>query len=140
MLKHRYMLECDHGYPPANLGPMFTDDAVWENTQLFGRHEGRTAIEAFFADVSAQIMFAAHLALNDIIEVDGDTATGKWRMLMPCTMNEDGKPVSRLILGDYEERYVRKNGVWLFRSIDFFINFNTPIAEGWAGTEAVRAR
>ena len=140
MLKHRYMLECDHGYQPEKLGAMFTEDAVWENTQVFGRHEGRVAIEAFFAGISSQIVFAAHLALNDIIEVDGDTATGKWRILMPCTMMEDGKKVSRWILGDYQESYVRKNQVWLFQSINFFINFNTPEYESWAGTEAVRPR
>lgn len=138
-LKHRYMLACDHGYPPATLGPMFADDAIWENAQLFGRHEGRAAIEAFFAGVSSQIVFAAHLALNDIIEVNGDTATGKWRMLMPCTMNEGGTKVSRWLLGDYDETYVRQNQIWLFQSINFFINFNTPQSESWAGSEAVRS-
>ncbi|QOF75491.1 nuclear transport factor 2 family protein (plasmid) [Aminobacter sp. SR38] len=139
-LKHRYMLECDNGYKPEKLGLMFAQDAIWENSQVFGRHEGRHAIESFFARVSSQIVFAAHLALNDIIDVEGDTATGQWRMVMPCTIMEDGKSVSRWILGDYEEVYVRQNGVWLFQNVNFFMNFNTPVDESWVGTEMLRPR
>ncbi|MEQ8347903.1 MAG: nuclear transport factor 2 family protein [Sneathiellaceae bacterium] len=136
-LKHVYMQYCDLGYKPAQLGPLFADDAVWTNA-VFGHHDGRKAIEAFFGGISAQIVFAAHLALNFIIDVDGDTATGKWRILMPCTMMEDGKQVSRWILGDYDEAYIRRNGTWMFKKIDFVINFNVPQGESWAGTEQVR--
>ncbi len=137
-LKHVYMAYCDLGYPPQKLGPLFTDDAVW-TSDVFGHHEGRAAIEAFFAGVSSRIVFAAHLALNGIIEVDGDTATGTWRMLMPCTMEEDGRKVGRWILGDYDETYARRNGVWRFSRIDFFINFNITAEESWVGAEAIRA-
>lgn len=57
---------------------------------------------------------------------------------MPCTMMEDGQQVSRWILGDYDEEYVRQDGVWMFRKIDFLVNFNVPSLESWAGTEIVR--
>ncbi len=136
-LKHIYMQHCDLGYPPEKLGPLFIDEAVWTSA-VFGHHAGRKAIETFFGGISAQIVFAAHLAMNFIIDVDGDQASGQWRILMPCTMMEDGKQVSRWILGDYEERYVRRDGVWLFEKIDFLVNFNVPSLESWAGTEAVR--
>jgi hypothetical protein len=78
------------------------------------------------------------LAMNFIIDVDGDKATGKWRLLMPCTFMEDGKKISRWILGDYDELYERRNGKWLFSKIDFVVNFNVPSLESWAGSEAVR--
>lgn len=133
-LKHVYMRYCDLGYPPAKLGPLFVADAIWTSAD-FGRHVGRPAIEAFFAGVSSQIVFAAHLAQNFIIDVNGDSATGRWRILMPCTMMEDGKKVSRWMLGDYEEEYVRRNGAWLFKTIDFLVNFNVPSLESWAGRE-----
>lgn len=136
-LKHVYMNYCDIGYPPDKLGPLFTEDAVWDGGE-FGRHEGRKAIEAFFDAVSADIVFAAHLALNEIIEVEGDWATGKWRILMPCTMMTDGQKEGRWILGDYVEEYARQDGRWLFKSIDFFVNFNVPHAEGWAATGVIR--
>ena len=136
-LKHVYMNWCDLGYPPEKLGPLFETEAVWTSA-VFGHHSGRAAIEEFFGGVSAQIVFAAHLAMNFVIDVDGDTATGKWRILMPCTMMEDGQKVSRWILGDYEEEYVRADGTWLFRKIDFLVNFNVPSLESWAGQETVR--
>ncbi|WP_416899134.1 MAG: nuclear transport factor 2 family protein [Minwuia sp.] len=136
-LKHVYMNHCDLGYQPAHLGPLFTDDAVWTSA-VFGHHAGRKAIEDFFGGISAQIVFAAHLAMNFVIDVDGDEATGLWRILMPCTMMEDGEKVSRWILGDYDEQYVREDGVWKFRKIDFLVNFNVPSLESWAGTETVR--
>jgi SnoaL-like protein len=137
-LKHRYMNYCDLGYPPAKLGPLFIDDAVWSSKE-FGVHPSRRALETFFAGISSQIVFAAHLAMNFIIEVEGDHGTGKWRILMPCTMVENGKKVSRWLLGDYDEVYVRRNGVWLFKSIDFVVNFNVPFDQDWATVAKVRA-
>jgi hypothetical protein len=137
-LKHRYMQYCDLGYPPEKLGPLFAEDAVWTSKD-FGHHAGRRAIEAFFGGISAQIVFAAHLAMNSIIEVDNDKGTGAWRILMPCTMVEAGKRVSRWLLGDYVEEYSRRNGVWLFSRIDFVVNFNVPFDRSWAESAGVRA-
>ncbi|MEO1511535.1 MAG: nuclear transport factor 2 family protein [Planctomycetota bacterium] len=136
-LKHIYMNLCDLGYPPEHLGPLFTEDAVWES-EIFGRHEGRPAIETFFGGVSSSIVFAAHLALNGVIDVQGDAATGRWRLLMPCTIQEDGAPVSRWMLGDYQERYVRIDGAWLIQSLDVFMNFNIRWDEAWAQVAAAR--
>ncbi len=136
-LKHVYMGFCDSGYPPDKLGPLFADDAVWDGG-AFGRHEGRAAIEAFFAGVSSQITFAAHLALNEIIEVDGERASGRWRMIMPCTMLVGGVKESRWILGDYVDEYVKLDGGWLFKSVDFHVNFDVPSTEGWAATATLR--
>ncbi|HEV8262152.1 MAG TPA: nuclear transport factor 2 family protein [Burkholderiales bacterium] len=136
-LKHRYMNYCDLGYPPDKLGPLFVEDAVWTSKD-FGHHVGRRAIEAFFGGVSAQIVFAAHLAMNFIIDVDRDRATGKWRILMPCTIAENGKKVSRWLLGDYEEEYVRLDGVWLFKKIDYLMNYNVAFDQSWAECAVVR--
>ena len=137
-LKHIYMEYCDQGYPPAKLGPLFTDDAVW-TSEIFGHHEGRAAIEAFFGGVSSDIVFAAHLALNGIIDVDGDNATGQWRLLMPCTLSENGQKVSRWMLGEYDETYERHSGKWYFSKVDVFMNFNVRADESWAESASMRA-
>ena len=138
-LKHVYMNYCDLGYPPDRLGPLFVEDAVWES-EIFGRHEGRAVIEAFFGGISSSIVFAAHLALNGVIDVDvdGDTATGHWRLLMPCTLMEDGQKVSRWMLGDYEEEYVRVEGTWLFKHVNVYMNFNIRSDEGWELVASLR--
>ncbi len=85
-------------------------------------------------------MFAAHLAMNFMIDVDGDRATGKWRILMPCTIMDGDKKVSRWLLGDYEEEYVRRNGAWLFKKIDYLMNYNVAFDQSWADSAVVRAR
>lgn len=136
-LKHIYMDYCDQGYLPAKLGPLFTDDAVW-TSEIFGRYEGRAAIEEFFGGVSSEIVFAAHLALNGIVDVDGDTATGKWRLLMPCTLSEGGENVSRWMLGEYDETYERHDGKWYFSKVDVFMNFNVRADESWAESASMR--
>ena len=136
-LKHVYMNYCDLGYPPDKLGSLFAEDGVWTGRE-FGHHPGRSAIEAHFRGISSRIVFAAHLAMNFIIEVDGDSGTGKWRILMPCTFIEEGKRVSRWLLGDYVEEYVRINGTWLFKKMDFVVNFNVPFDQSWIDSAVVR--
>jgi hypothetical protein len=76
--------------------------------------------------------------MNSIIDVDNDKGTGKWRILMPCTMVEGGQRISRWLLGDYVEEYVRFSGVWLFNKIDFVANFNVPFDQSWAESAVVR--
>ena len=68
-----------------------------------------------------------------------DRATGTWRILMPCTFMEHGKKVSRWLLGDYDEEYVRQDGVWLFRKIDYVMNYSVMHDQSWAETAVVRA-
>ncbi len=136
-LKHTYMTYCDLGYPPEHLGPLFARHAVWES-EIFGRHEGRAAIEAFFAGISSSIVFAAHLALNGVVEPDGNKAKAHWRLLMPCTIVEEGRNVSRWMLGDYRERFVRLDGLWLFEHVDVYMNFNIPADEGWECVASLR--
>ncbi len=136
-LKHTYMTYCDLGYPPEHLGPLFAEDAVWES-EIFGRYEGRASIEEFFSGISSSIVFAAHLALNGLVEPKGDTAKGHWRLLMPCTLMEESRKVSRWMLGDYRERYVRINGTWLFQHIDVYMNFNIRADDSWEQVASLR--
>ncbi|MEQ8347828.1 MAG: nuclear transport factor 2 family protein [Sneathiellaceae bacterium] len=137
-LKHRYWMYNDQGLDAGRIGPLFVDDGVWSNAEL-GHHEGRAAIERFFGGASATITFCAHLGMNGIVEVDGDRARGHWRLLLPCTFHQDGARVSRWILGDYDDSFVRRDGEWLFSRLDVIFNFNVPQGESWAGLEQVRA-
>lgn len=138
-LKSRYMELCDVGYPSKPLGALFVEDGVWTSS-AFGTYEGRNEVEGFFDNISSSIVFAAHLALNPIIDVapDGQSATGRWRILMPFTKAEGKKRQARWILGDYAEDYVLRDGVWMFKRIDFFVNFDVPHEGTWAGLERVR--
>ncbi len=132
-LKARYCALCDAKYDPEGLAAMFVPDGVWDGGPAFGRHAGREAIRSFFAGISGDISFAAHLVLNPIIEVqDADNATGKWRLIMPCTVQVADGPEARWLLSEYAEEYARVDGVWLFRSLALTVNFYAPHLAGWA--------
>ena len=82
--------------------------------------------------------FCAHVGMNPIIDIDGDAAVGKWRAFLSGTFVEDSKPVSRLILIDYLDDFVRIDGKWYIKKLDILFNFNVEFGASWAGTEKIR--
>ena len=133
-LKARYFEYCDRNYDPDGLTGLFARNGSFDGEQ-FGRHVGHEQIHAYFSRISGQIVFAAHLGLNPIIEViDEDHATGKWRLLMPATTRADGRAEARWLVGAYDDRYVRVGGVWLFEAMNLHVNLFTPHQGSWADT------
>ncbi len=132
-LKHQYCAHCDDGYDPDGIASQFVEDGVWDAGDAFGRYEGREAIRGFFAGVSEQIVFAGHLVMNEQIDVDAenDSARGLWWIIMPATMIQDGVPTAIWLLGQYDDRYVRRDGAWLFQSLKATIHFVKPHKDGW---------
>ncbi len=127
-LKARYCAGCDDDHNPDTLVALFAPDGSWEATGM-GRHEGHDAIRKFFADLraSGRIRNSAHNVFNPIIEVDGDTATGHWRLLMLYTGNVPGGEAQYFrIIGWYREEYVRLFGRWRFRSLYCEVEESAP--------------
>lgn len=118
-LKALYCLHCDRDYAPDALAALFTEDAVWDAGPLRGVHAGREAIRRFFAGVPATIPYAAHLVTNPLIEVDLDSAsaTGQWRMMMPCAMEGEDGLFAALQVAEYDEVYQRVAGTWFIASL-----------------------
>jgi len=132
-LKAIYCGYCDNNYDPEGLASLFVEDGVWDGGPEFGRHVGTQAIKKFFTSASGSIVFAAHLVMNPIINVDGDKANGKWRLIMPCTVNnEQGIAESKWLLSAYTEEYQRLDSQWLFRSLKVDSQFYAAHLEGWA--------
>ena len=129
-LKSLYCAYCDDGYNPDKLAALFTEDATWHAPHR-GTIEGRAAIQRFFSDISKKIRFAAHLVMNDIIEVAGDRATARWRMLMASMEEFGGTEVAAWSLGDYDEAYVKTDEGWRIRSIEVVIQYLDPVTGGW---------
>ncbi len=131
-LKARYAEYCDNQYDPDGIASLFVEDGVWDGGPGFGRYEGREKIHAFFSEISNSIVLAAHLSMNPIIEVDGERATGRWRLLCPFTLDEGESPAARWILAQYDEVYERHGDRWLYRSLKVNVNFNALHETGWA--------
>lgn len=127
-LKARYCAACDADHDPDLLGPLFAEDASWEASSM-GRAEGREAIRQMLGDVgrSGRIRNSAHNAINPVIEVTGDTATGHWRLIMLYTENLGGGEVRhQRIIGWYRESYVRKPEGWQFQSLYCHVEESAP--------------
>jgi len=118
-LKARYCQLCDDDHNPDALTELFVPDGVWEATSN-GRFEGHEAIHGFFAGLraSGRIRNSAHNAINPLIDVDGDTASGHWRLIMLYTANvEPPLPSFYRIIGWYKENYVRTPQGWRYKSL-----------------------
>ncbi|MCY4565678.1 MAG: nuclear transport factor 2 family protein [Gammaproteobacteria bacterium] len=127
-LKALYCAACDDDHNPDRLGPLFAPDAVWE-AAVTGRAEGREAIRKLLGDVgrSGRIRNSAHHAINPIIEVDGDSARGHWRLIMLWTGNlPDGDVRFLRIIGWYREEYVRLDGRWYIQNLYCEVEESAP--------------
>ena len=135
-LKAWYCVYCDARDPadPDAIASLFTEDAVWDGGR-FGRHEGREEIRSFFQRVPQILSFAVHMVMNPIIEINGDTATGIWYLLEPCTFAEGNRAVWGAAL--YDEEYVRVNSQWKIQNLKLDWRFFTPFDEGWVKTRFV---
>jgi hypothetical protein len=133
-LKARYADVCDTGYDPDRMAPFFTDDAVWDGGERFGRYEGLEAIRGFFRDVSSQIVWALHYMVAPVIEVadDPETATGSWYLWQPCTVVGPDGPQAVWLTGRYADRYRREGGEWRFEEVRLSVETISPFEDGWA--------
>ena len=127
-LKHRYCAFCDEGYDPDGIAGLFLDEGVWDGGP-FGRYEGRAAIHKFFSDVSNSISFANHYVTNHMIEVDGDSASGRWDLWQPM-VQEPGSAACWLV-AKYREQYTRLDGSWYFRLLELDVRALSPYEQGF---------
>src|ERR1700739_2881321 len=78
-LKHQYCHYCDDNYDEKGIAPPYPEKATWEGGGI-GKFEGREAIRTFFKGASKSFKFAVHNVMNPIIDVQGDRATGEWKL------------------------------------------------------------
>lgn len=142
-LKAEYCYLCDAGLgDPRNreaLISRFVEDASVD----FGlgpesQFSGPEGLESFFGQmVPSAITFSMHMVHDPIIEVKGNTATGRWYYEAPTTDTTTGK--AQWMAGTYLEDYVKVDGRWMFKSITTKWNYISPYEEGWAKNRGIWA-
>ena len=141
-LKHHYYSHCiDRSVAGESAAieetiSRFADDMVVDFTD-FPPMEGKEAVAAFFAQgVPALLSWCQHRVMNEVIEIDGDTARGRWYVDCPVVFR-DGNPFDitgpGFVGGRYEEEYVRENGVWKWRKITALLDVTNSFSKNWEG-------
>lgn len=136
-LKLTYARFCDSGYDADGILGLFdsTESISWES-DVFGHHHGPDSIRSFFENVSSEILWAVHLMLNPIVRVspDGRTATGSWYLLELATMvarHPQAPPDAVIMSGKYDDRFVKRDGVWRFQRIEIDFQQVSNLDRGW---------
>ncbi|WP_109512312.1 nuclear transport factor 2 family protein [Pseudomonas ovata] len=135
---NRYMVLCDaldEHTPLDELAALFTTDAVWEGkgaryAKSFGGYRGRTAIAAMFAGYMqppAHFALNVHFLTSELIEVDGETATGRWVMLQTSTF---ASGASHLNAARLNVRFAVEDGQWRMAHFTTENLFGRPVS-GW---------
>jgi uncharacterized protein (TIGR02246 family) len=65
---------------------------------------------------------------NHVIDLQGDRATGTCYLDLRATLRSE----SMIGSGYYDDRYVRVDGAWKFKSRKLTMSYLVPISRGWA--------
>ena len=119
------------------IADLFAKDGTFEYAQK-GVYVGKAHIQkalALFGPQGPQPGHADdHLMLQVVVHVspDGKTAAVRCRDLQ---MGGDLGGANHLKEGTYENRLVKRGGVWMFSSVHYYANMSTDFDKGW-GTDA----
>lgn len=99
----------------------FTEDIVIDFTG-FPVLTGKEAVAKFFREgVPSWLSWCQHRVMNEVIEIEGDSARAEWYFDCPAffsggiTARVSG---SGLVAGRYREEYIREDGVWKWKRIE----------------------
>jgi hypothetical protein len=137
-LKIRYARVCDAGFKPADMRPLFTEDAVLDaGARGPGPLTGRDVISNYYGKVPEYLTWCHHYMTNGSIEVADDLehATGTWYFYEPCTMN--GRAV--IVMGSYVDHYRKDDDGWKFERVEITSQAATPLDKGWVEERYLKA-
>ena len=135
-LKATYCYLCDAGLGDPQVRDELLSHFAADARVDFGLgpasiYEGTEGLTLFFGTVvPAAVSFCIHMVHNPMIDVHADRATGRWYYEAPTTDTATGR--AQLLMGIYDEEYVRDGGRWKFASIQTKWKYISPYDEGWA--------
>lgn len=127
-----YIDACDVEKDPELIADHFTDDGIWQGVgkgEEFGRNEGRGAIVEMFTVNPARQPWTVHYLTSERIDVDGDTARGRWQCLESSVIRHGRQGVWMGVT--YDNDFVRTEQGWRLSHIRCGEEFITPYELGW---------
>ncbi len=105
------------------LADLFTPDGALD-LGPYGRFEGRPALlDAFENILPLGTKWSTHYIVSPVITIDGDDAAGSWYYLIKSVPRSPANSPMIDLLGGYEDKYRRVDGVWRIRETltSFFV-------------------
>lgn len=135
-LMFRYAEGMDNNFDADAIAELFLEDATWTispASEISGTHLGRDAIRSFFAGLTSEYSWTMHNVGNELIRLsdDGETATGTWYLVDPCTMLANGKQHAVFITGKYDNLFAKRDGRWYFQKLSAQLNQVSSWEKGW---------
>ena len=131
-LGHRYVNLCDDGFDAGPLADLFTADGIWQGPEGFGPYKGREALVGFFTMFGGLVLFTLHAAINAEVEVNGDSATGRWSQISVNTFKGEDAPQDSWSFLLYNNEYARVDGRWKFKHMTVTTRAGGAHDAGWA--------
>jgi len=127
-LKASYCAAADNGHDPEEFASLYIEDAIWESAD-FGCNKGLKEIKALAVRFGELISFSRHMVMNPVINVRGQHAHGTWSLMAAINLRHGSG--GQLILGAYDEDYVKTGSGWKFLHVRGFRLASTDIPAGW---------
>lgn len=135
----RYAAAMDNSFDSYEIASLFSENATWSispASDISGTHIGREGIRKFFAGLSDEYSWTMHNMGNAMVRIadDGQTATGTWYLVDPCTMRRKDDPEhgdAVFIAGKYENTFVKSGGKWYFQALTAELHHVSSWEKGW---------
>ena len=130
-----YARGCDRGNDPETIGPCFAEDGTWE-CKGFGKYHGREKLARGLHGIAGEkIWWSLHYMISPLIDIapDGLSATVFWYLWESATVPNPhtDEAESHWIGGTYDCQCVKRDGRWLFQSMELKLNMVSPYDDGW---------
>lgn len=128
-LKYRFCLALDSG-DWEELANILTEDITLTfSREGLGTYQGISELELFKETIEQNRTFMVHMVTNPIINVEGESATGKWYYIVTLT---DENHEAFWSQGIYDDVYRKLDGEWKIHRTEVTYNFIVPYSEGWS--------
>ena len=112
---------------------LMTDDIQSEFLPM-GKFGSKEELVAVLKGMSGTSVMMRHQVMNPCIEIDGDTATGRWYLFGPFTTKLEDGDQALWLQGQYNNEFRRVDGEWKMSKLSFSFAMRSPYEDGWVKT------
>jgi hypothetical protein len=124
---------------PDKQAALFAEDGVWDVVPPL-RSVGPKAIAAALNGMTGFFHTILHIVMSPRIDVNGDSATGTWYLVCPCTPASKPETQPAWLIGQYHEKYVRTAAGWRYQLMAYKGQFSADFLSSSPAANVAAAR